>query len=138
MSETTLSQVAELAGRVGHALVVSADAAGLPHVAVADEVAFLSGSQVGVSAWYCPGTLDNLQANPRLSLVAWDGTTDEGHQLLGEVRQVEDVAVMDGYEPNATRADPVPQMRRRFVVEVTKVLRFTRAPHSDAEEFVSS
>jgi uncharacterized protein len=125
-----LDQFMELARRAGHVTIATADARGVPHVASAMHVA-QQGGRLLVSEWFCPGTVANLAENPQVSIVAWDAEVDEGLQVIGVVEQVEDFAVMDGYEPGQAAA--LPQVQRRLIVAPERVLRFTQAPHSDVE-----
>jgi hypothetical protein len=76
----------------------------------------------------------NLENNPRISLVVWDPLSDTGHQLTGEVEQVEELAFLNGYLPEEEGARPLPQTRRRLTIRVTAILAFSRAPHTDQEE----
>ena len=134
MNERQLRSAVDLAARIGKVMVMTADATGLPHAAVAGRLDQVSDSEVAVTEWFCPGTVANLQINPRMALVVWDADSDEGYQLLGRLQRVQDYAVMDGYEESASRQAVLPQVQRQLVVEVDKVLRFSLAPHADVEE----
>ena len=114
--------------------VATADRAGLPHLACAGRLAAAPDGRVLLTEWFCPGTLENLAGNPRMSLVVWDQKADSGYQLLGEVERVEDAAVLDGYTPQAGTAAPLPQVERRLVVRVDSILDFRKAPHTDVME----
>ena len=114
--------------------VATADDAGLPHLACAGRLTAAPDGRVLVTEWFCPGTLENVAGNPRVSLAVWDAKTDAGYQLIGEVERLEDVAVLDGYMPQAAGKPPLPQVQRRIVVRVESVLDFRRAPHTDVEE----
>ena len=126
-----LQQALALAGIVKTVLVATADADGLPHVAVAGKTDVLADGRLAVSEWFCPGTLSNLEKNPRISLVVWDPVSDTGYQLTGEVEQVEELAFLNGYLPEEKGARAVPQTERRLTVRVTTVIPFSRAPHTD-------
>ena len=123
----------DLARAVGHIFIATADREGRPHLGAAAELRLLDQGRLGVSAWFCPGTLRNLQDNPRLSLAIWDPLTDEGYQLLGRMEQIEETAIMDGYLPGEAQP-PMPQVQRLLVIAVESVLHFSQAPHSDIEE----
>jgi hypothetical protein len=123
-----------LGQKLQQVLVATADSAGLPHVAVATGIVQVSEKRLAVSAWFCPGTLKNLEQNRLVSLVVWDPATDEGYQLLGEVEKLEEEAIMNGYSPELEKKGPVPQVKWKITVQVGKVLDFTRAPHGDVEE----
>ena len=112
--------------------MATADMNGLPHVAVAGELALLKGREVAVSSWFCPATLTNLQANRHIAIVVWDRSTDTGYQVIGESEKIEDMVMMDGYTPSA-KQEPLPQVERRIIVRALKVIDFTHALHTDAE-----
>jgi hypothetical protein len=75
--------------------VATADAKGIPHVAAAGELKRTSGDHVAVAAWFCPGTLANLDDNRHISLVEWDAPSDFGFQILGEVEKIEEMAALN-------------------------------------------
>ena len=111
--------------------VATAARSGLPHLACAGQMAAAPGGCVLLTEWFCPGTMENLSGNPRISLVVWDQKADTGYQLLGEVERVEEVAVLDGYAPPTRTAPSLPQVERRLVVRVDSILDFRKAPHTD-------
>ena len=129
-----LKQALALAATVKTVRVATANADGRPHVAVAGKIEALPGGRVAVSEWFCPGTVSNLERNPRIALVLWDPAEDAGYQLIGEVEEVEESAFLNGYLPEGEGARPVPQTRRRLTVRVTGIFAFSRAPHTDQEE----
>jgi general stress protein 26 len=129
-----LKQALALAATVKTVLVATAHTDGSPHVAVAGRIEALPRGRVAVSEWFCPGTVSNLERNPRISLVLWDPAEDAGYQLTGQVEEVEESAFLNGYLPEGEGARPVPQTRRRLTVRVTGIFAFSRAPHTDEEE----
>ena len=131
MSGTELNEAVRLAERAGCVLVATADASGTPHVAVAGRLTAAGDDAVCVSAWFCPGTVENLAVNRRVALVAWDRPSDHGLQLIGTVEAVEEAAVMDGFEPGLEPSPPIPQVERVLRVSVEWVMHFALAPHSD-------
>ncbi len=133
MNQATLKEAVNLARRLGHVFVATADKAGRPHVAAAGKLDESPEGQVRVSAWFCPATMANLAENSRIALVVWDAPEDRGYQLLGEAEQVSDIAMMNGLAPDEG-APPLPQVEREILVRVDRMLEFTHAPHSDLEE----
>jgi hypothetical protein len=113
--------------------VATADAAGLPHIAASRRITFEPGRRLGISEWFCPGTLENLQVNPRISIVVWDPPRDAGFQILGRFEKVEDLSVMDGLSPEMEEKPPLPHVERKILVQVDEVIHFSHAPHSDVE-----
>ena len=134
MKTESIKQAVALGKKLGHIFVATADAEGLAHVAAAAAINQVAENRVDVAAWFCPGTLVNLQHNRRISLVVWDADTDTGYQMLGRVENIGEQAMMNGYMPEPEDATPLPQIERVLQVKVAKVIAFSHAPHSDVEE----
>ncbi len=117
-----------------HIFMATSDKAGWPHVTAAGTIRRISDEKVAVSDWFCPGTVKNLEENRQVSLVVWDPVPDKGYQLLGKVEEVDEEAMLDGYDPELETRERTPQVERELVIRVEKVLDFTYAPHSDAEQ----
>ena len=131
MRSEALTEALRLAEGVGYVLVATADGEGRPHVSVAGRMEAASGPRVSVSAWFCPGTVENVAVNGSVALIVWDPRRDAGYQLLGRLEEVEEIGMLDGYWPEADEADPMPQVERRLLVRVDRILSFTAAPHTD-------
>jgi hypothetical protein len=133
MDSEALRKAVQLSLRA-HVFVATADADGMPHVAAAGALSQGGDQGVSITEWFCPGTVENVRDNPAVAVVVWDGESDSGYQLLGEVEGVDDMAVLDGYSAQTETGAPQPQVSRRLRVRVSSVLDFSRAPHSDVEE----
>ncbi len=131
MNDKVLKQATELARKIGYVTVATADARGIPHVAIARNVIQASGNGVLVKEWFCPGTIANLAENGNIAIVVWDPVQDTGCQLIGVSQKVEDVCVLDGYDPVMEPEQPIPQVESQVLVKVEKVMNFTSKPHSD-------
>ncbi len=123
-----------MAERIGHLFVASADGKGQPHVAAAGKIAPAQAGHVAVEAWFCPGTVLNLQENKRIALVVWDAAADAGYQIIGKVEKIKEMAMLDGFSREVEAEHPLPQVERQLLVRVGKIFGFTHAPHSDEEE----
>lgn len=134
MKPELLNTAVELAEKLEHVFVATADSSGMPHVATASKLSQTSKDHVTVTAWFCPGTVANLSENRRISMVVWDAPSDKGYQLLGLVEKIEEVAMMNGYSPEIDEIKVMPQVKNRLLVRVDKVIAFSHAPHSDLEE----
>lgn len=133
MNPETLVQTIALAQNIGHVLVATADSRGLPHVAPADNMTLIpEEKKITVEAWFCSGTLANLQSNRQIALVVWDSKADRGYQVLGVTEGVEDVALLDGLAPGLESM--LPQGKKRLYIRVGKVMSFQNAPHTDQEQ----
>jgi predicted pyridoxine 5'-phosphate oxidase superfamily flavin-nucleotide-binding protein len=117
------------------ALVATADEKGLPHMAASSKIEAEGYPRIAISEWFCPGTLSNLQVNPRITIVVWDPESDTGFQLMGESEGIQETAVMNGLLAGPEEKEPpLPQVQRKILVRVQKIVRFCHAPHSDLEE----
>ena len=133
MNPETLEKALEMAKRLGHIFVATADAKGLPHLAAAGQIEKNVDGRVSVSAWFFFFTRSNIVVNPQVALVIWDAETDSGYQLLGETEHVHDVSMLDGYSPEMEEAHHVPQVEAQMVVRVNRIVDFKHAPHTDEE-----
>ncbi len=134
MTSEGITKAMELAEQGGRVMVATADADGEPHLATAGKVARRGANTVALDEWFCPRTMQNVAVNPRVSVVVWDPRNGDGMQLVGRVAEVEDLAVMNGYDPRVEPAEPLPQVQRELRVRVDEVLHFSRGPHSDVQE----
>lgn len=134
MNPQHLTEAVALAGRIGHVFIATADPSGQAHLTAARRMSLGPDKQVAVSDWLCPRTVENLQQNRLVSLVAWDPATDHGFQLLGKLQDLRNLEMMDGYTPELEKKGPIPQVDRELVVRVDQILEFKIAPHSDVEE----
>lgn len=113
-----------------YVFVATADSLGQPHLAIGEQVAISGDSLLIFENWFCPSTLENIAANPHVSVVAVVPETGRGYQMLGSVIRSTDAAVLDGYDPSVTLPE-MPQVLTRFTVKILKVLEFTSGIHSD-------
>jgi len=134
MTSEAIEKAVALGARLQHVFVATTNAEGLPHLAAAAEISLASEGRIAVDAWFCPGTVKNLEKNRKISLVVFDAIGDTGYQLLGEVEEIKELAFADGNAPEIEGSDTVPHVERRLLVRVDKVVRFSHAPHSDVEE----
>jgi uncharacterized lipoprotein YddW (UPF0748 family) len=133
MNPEILYQMVALARQIGHVLVATADAQGLPHIAPAEKMTLIpEEKKITVEAWFCPGTVANLQSNRQMAVVAWDPKTDKGYQILGKAEGVEDVILLDGFVPGLQSM--LPQEKKRLIIRVERLMAFRQAPHTDEEE----
>ncbi|MFB0536545.1 MAG: pyridoxamine 5'-phosphate oxidase family protein [Anaerolineae bacterium] len=123
-----------LAEKLRHVFVATADTTGLPHVASAGKLTSAPDGRLVLADWFCPGTVSNLQQTPRIAVVVWDPTADTGYQLLGEVEEVRELSILDGYVPGEEDKPPLPQLERELLVRVDEILAFSHAPHGDVAE----
>lgn len=140
MNAKKLQDAAQLAGDGAYILIATALAGGgMPHIAIAGRLELCGEGgggqwQVAVTEWFCPGTIGNLEENRNISLAVFDGGSGIGYQLLGQLERIEDMGVLNGYGPAVEQDHPMPQVERRLVVRVEKVLDLTPGPHSDVED----
>ena len=131
MKTGLLKKAVELSTKTGYIFVATADKTGMAHVGVAGKMSLVDQDSLSVTEWFCPGTISNLQNNSNISIVVWDKTCDVGCQMLGNLAGFEDIGVLDGYSPELKSQPPMPQVQRRLLVKVQKIMDFKLAPHSD-------
>ncbi len=134
MNPQVLQEAVGLAGKMEYVLIGTANRKKEPHIAVATGINIVDDVHVSVSAWFCPTTVINLFENPFLSLVVWDSQSDRGYQLIGESEGIENMAVLGCWTPEVDKQTPVPQVERRVLVRVDRIIDFKHAPHNDIEE----
>lgn len=134
MNPRLLTEAVELAARVGYVFVATAGASGKTHLAAARSLSITPENQLKVAEWFCPETMQNLCGNHLLSVVAWDPVSDVGFQMLGELVDLQELGMLDGYLPELEKKPPIPQIEREMIVRVDKIIDFKIAPHSDVEE----
>jgi len=129
-----LNQAVAIAKKTQQVFIATADAAGAPHIACAGKITVEDGGYLAVTEWFCPGTVANLRKNKNISIAVWDKLTDTGLQLLGRVENIQDMAILDGYSPAFEKQQPLPQVERKLLIKVEKILDFKLGPHTDVEE----
>jgi hypothetical protein len=126
-----LDRIVSLGAKVGYVFVATAGPDGLPHVASARRLEVVAPGRLQITEWFCPGTNRNLVHNRRLALVVWDQATDTGYQVLGEVKEIHELSVLDGLTAAEAEMPRVPQVERALILRVDEILAFSQAPHSD-------
>jgi hypothetical protein len=134
MNNELLKKAIAIANITGQVFIATADPAGTPHIACAGKAFIEKDNHLSVTEWFCPGTVANVQENKNISVVVWDKKSDTGFQVLGQVETIQDVGMMDGYAPAVEKRHPMPQVERRLVIKVDKILDFKLGPHTDMEE----
>jgi predicted pyridoxine 5'-phosphate oxidase superfamily flavin-nucleotide-binding protein len=133
MLKDEIEKASALAKAVGYVLVATSGENGVPHLCAAGQLEVAGDDCVAVTEWFCPGTIANTDKNRNISVVSWDADSDEGYQLIGTVRQSLDVGVLDGVSPRDEIAGNMPQVEKRLVIDVEKVVSFKMQPHTDKE-----
>jgi len=134
MNKKVFENVMEIARHLKYVYVATADEGGLPHVSAASRLEITPEGNLMVSEWFCPGTLSNAQVNPKVSVVVWRPDIDAGYQILGEIIEIKDLAMLDGYAREPRDLSQIPQVQRQLIIRAEKVIAFQHAPHSDLEE----
>lgn len=100
-----------------------------PHIATARKVSAAEDGRIRISEFFCPGTLENLEKNRKIAMSAYEKQSGRGYQLLGEVEEIHDLAMLDGFAGDDLPA--VPQVERELQIKVHSVLNFSGGPHTD-------
>ena len=131
--EKTIAQALESADR-SLLLIATADGKGVPHMAAANSIKQLEVGRIAITEWFCPETIANIEIGCSISIVVWDPVLDKGHQFIGCVDRMDEIAIMNGYQAEEEPTAPLPQQEYRLIIDVGKVMAFGRGFHSDVEE----
>lgn len=133
MKMEKLKKAVGLSRRVGFVCVATADRRGMPHIATAGKMELADEGYLAIKEWFCPDTTANLQTNKFVSIVVWDKDSDSGYQMLGKVEGIEELGILNGYAPGLEQQPSLPQVERRLLVKVQRIIDFKLGPHSDVE-----
>ncbi len=133
MDMQALKKAVELGRNRQHILIGTANKKMEPHIAAAAKMELVDEIHVMVSAWFCHTTVSNLLENPSICLVIPDDKNDTGFQLIGVSEQIENMAVLGCWTPEVDAKDSIPQVERRVLVMVYRIIDFKRGPHNDVE-----
>lgn len=97
--DKAIDRALEIAGK-SLILVATADENGVPHLAAANSIDKPKAGRIAVTDWFCPETVANAVIGRPVAVVVWDYNNDTGHQIIGYIAALEQLAVMDGYLPN--------------------------------------
>lgn len=132
MNQEFLSEISLLSQSTGFVLVATASRDGTPHLSVAESLSVDHANRISVLGWYCPGTIANLKLNRNVSFTVWNPDSDKGFQITGELVEIRETGMLDGFAPQEETA-PVPQVQWKMRANVKKITTFHSAPHSDLE-----
>lgn len=133
MLRDEIEKASALSKAAGFVLVATSDESGIPHICAAVGFDIVSDECIAVTEWFCPGTVANVDKNRNISVVSWNRKTDDGYQMIGTVRKSLDIAILDGYSPRDGLAGNMPQVERRLVIDIDKVMAFKMRPHTDVD-----
>ena len=133
MNEEMLEEAVSLADEMGYVFVATTNEDGLPHMASAGKLTLDPQKHVVLAEWFCPRTVSNVKENQQISLVVWDADGDTGYQPLGDVQDMREVAMLDGYAPEE-EGTHLPQVERELLIEARQVLSFSQGPHTDTPQ----
>ena len=128
MNERIFERAIALGERWQHVWISTTDGAGMPHIASVGSFFVTDDGRLVLGDWSCPTTVANLRENPRIAVVVWDVYTDEGYQILGEVRAILPVAPEEDGVATGT-----PLAEKELWLQPNQVLAFSHAPHDDVE-----
>lgn len=129
----SLMQAIEMAKKVGYVFLTTANGMARPHLSIVQPVHIDQKNRLKLTAWLCQDALNNLEENPKVSVVVWDQIQDTGYQLSGVLDNIEQAAELDGYAAGLEVKKHFPQIEWNLYVQIDKILNFQKAPHVDVE-----
>lgn len=134
MKMEKLEKAVGLSQKTGFICIATADRKGIPHIATAGKIELADEACLAIRELFCPGTLTNLETNKFVSIVVWNRDSDNGYQMLGTLKGIEELGILNGYAPGLESEPPLPQVERQLLIKVQKITGFKLGPHSDAED----
>jgi hypothetical protein len=132
MKREILERFKKLVKKVRTVYIATADRTGTPHIAASEGLTFTEEGHILFKAWFCLKTVANLEKNRKLSLAVLDPKTQEGYQILGEIKRIEAGAMLDGYGPEREKDwAGYPQAEHQLLIHAKKISSLTSGPHSD-------
>ena len=127
MNSDKLEQAVRLGKKVEHLFMAMVDRQGVPYVNSARQIEQVADNQFAIEEWICPLTVTNLSGNPKMAVVIWDSTTDDGYEIIGEVLMFEGRAFLNGFAPEVEENTHLPQVKRRLIIRAEKITAFSHA-----------
>jgi len=132
MNNEMLEKVKRLVDKVGTVYIATADRKGTPHIAASKGMTFTQEGHILFKAWFCLKTVANLGENRKLSLAILNPKTQEGYQILGEIKRIDTTAILDGYGSEREKDwAGYPQTEHQLLIQAKKISSLTSGPHSD-------
>lgn len=116
------------AGFFDQIFLATTDAAGCPHLDVAGTLEDAADPLV-LRGFFSATTMDDVRANPRLELLAWDTHEQRGLKIRGTLEQSRETALLDGYVPALDAGTP--QVEHELHIRVEEVLLVERRPRRE-------
>ncbi len=130
----SLIKAMEMAKKIGHVFLATADKTAKPHMSSIGQSINLNGEdRLKLKAWFCQDTLKNLQQNPKISIIVWDPVQDTGYQLAGTMENMKKAAELDGYAAGLEEKRHFPQVEWEILVRVEHIFNFQEKPYIDTE-----
>lgn len=131
MNNQLLKQAVEITENGGYIIIATTDKNGTPHIATAGKLECDDIKDViKVTEWFCSKTVANLRIKKQISVAVWNPEMDKGYQLQGNLIEVRDKAVLDGYTKEELQ-EQIPQAKRELLIKVELITEFSQAIHSD-------
>ncbi|HHT9125576.1 MAG TPA: pyridoxamine 5'-phosphate oxidase family protein [Candidatus Brocadiia bacterium] len=126
-------QIEAVVKKIRYSFVTTSSKAGIPHIAVAEGLTVLPGSEsMAFKSWFCVKSLENLAENNKIAVAVYDSDKRVGYQILGTVMSKEVEAVLDGYAPAVEKGEAqFPQEEFKLKIKVNEVLELHSGVHSD-------
>jgi hypothetical protein len=125
----------DMARQVGFVFLATADSAVGPHISIVQPAGLDDQERVKLLAWLSPFTWENLQRNPKVSVVIWDAHDDNGFQLSASVEEMKPVAQLYARALSAHERERFPRVEWKlllrmplwiFIKHPTSIWRFKR------------
>ena len=131
MNGKKLERAIELGKRVEHFFLALVGVDGFPYVNSGREIEQVAENQFAIDEWICPLTVKHLSENPKMAVLIWDPTADDGYEILDEVLMFESQAFLNGFAPEVEEDAYLPQVKRKLIIRAEKITALSHALRCD-------
>lgn len=122
------TSIRRLLETVPYVFVATSNPSGQPHIAISELVVVSGDSLLTFENLFCPTTLQNISANSRVAVVAFESGNGTGYQLVCSIVRNNGTMLPGGSAHSDQGSHPV---LTRFTVKVHQIMEFSGGIHSD-------
>lgn len=131
MNSKKLERAIELGRKTGHFFIALMGSDGFPYVNSARQIEKVGDNQVAIEEWICPLTVKHVMEHPKMAVLIWDPTVDNGYEILGEVLMFENQAFLNGFAPEVEESNYLPQVQRKLIIRADRITAVSHALRCD-------
>jgi hypothetical protein len=124
MKQRSFIKTINLASHLPHRIIATANREGVPFIETIRNLRLTSNGILEISSWLSSQTVQNLTENRHMTIAAWDVSKNKGFQFIGDVIELNEIGMLDGYSRKAEHGKHLPQVEWNLVFQPATVLDF--------------